>query len=76
VLEGIDAGGEVRVRADGGVGVAVPLSVGQRLRLMCGRRGIAMRRSLRRRRWLLGLGHGGEGSEEREEVFHEDDGGL
>jgi hypothetical protein len=52
------------------------LSVGQRLRLMCGRRGIAMRRSLRRRRWLLGLSHGGEGSEEREEVFHEDDGGL
>jgi hypothetical protein len=35
-----------------------------------------MRRSLRRGRWLLGLGHGGEGSEEREEVFHEDDGGL
>jgi hypothetical protein len=73
VLEGIDAGGEVRVRADRGVGVR---AAHMWLRLMCGRRGIAMRRSLRRRRWLLGLSHGGEGSEEREEVFHEDDGGL
>jgi hypothetical protein len=74
VLKSIDAGGEVGVRADGGVGVAVPLSVGQRLRLMRGGRGWIP--VFRRGRWLLGLGHGGEGSEEREEVFHEDDGGL
>jgi hypothetical protein len=73
-MEGIDAGGEVHVRADGGVGVR---AAHMWLRLMCwGRGGMAMWRGLWRGRWLLGLGHGGEGSEEREEVFHEDDGGL
>ena len=71
MLEGIDAGGEVRVRADGGVGVR---AAHMWLRLMRGGRGWIP--VFRRRRWLLGLGHGGEGSEEREEVFHEEDGGL